>query len=98
VVKIGRTHLEDAVPLTVGQESEAMVMVCIQVIADDNGVAFAGSQGNFQLNAMRPIVISNFVHSARILGDACEKFQNSKSSRITASTASSRSISTWTVR
>ena len=36
-----------------------MVMVCIQVIADDNAVAFAGSQGNFQLNAMRPIVINN---------------------------------------
>jgi fumarate hydratase class II len=46
------------------------VMVCIQVIADDNAVAFAGSQGNVQLNAMRPIVINNFVHSARILGGA----------------------------
>jgi fumarate hydratase class II len=57
-------------------QCEAMVMVCIQVIADDNAVAFAGSQGNFQLNAMRPIVINNFMHSARILGDACEKFQN----------------------
>jgi fumarate hydratase, class II len=148
VVKIGRTHLEDAVPLTVGQEwsgwaaqldsaairveasqhelsrlaaggtavgtglnaphnfgedvaaeiaeltlpanepgssimpgkvnptqCEAMVMVCIQVIGDDSAVAFAGSQGNFQLNAMRPIVINNFLHSARILGDACEKLQ-----------------------
>jgi fumarate hydratase, class II len=56
-------------------QCEAMVMVCIQVIADDTGIAFAGSQGNFELNAMRPILINNFLHSARILGDACEKFQ-----------------------
>ena len=44
-------------------------MVCIQVIGEDNAVAFAGSQGNFELNAMRPIIINNFLHSARILGD-----------------------------
>ena len=56
-------------------QQEAMVMVCIQVIAEDNAVAFAGSQGNFQLNAMRPIIINNFVHCARILGDACEKYR-----------------------
>jgi fumarate hydratase, class II len=56
-------------------QCEAMVMVCIQVIGDDCAVAFAGSQGNFELNAMRPIVINNFLHSARILGDACEKLR-----------------------
>jgi fumarate hydratase, class II len=56
-------------------QCEAMVMVCIQVIGDDTAVAFAGSQGNFELNAMRPIVINNFLHSARILGDASEKLQ-----------------------
>ncbi|WP_199255724.1 class II fumarate hydratase [Mycolicibacterium mengxianglii] len=56
-------------------QCEAMVMVCIQVIADDSGLALAGSQGNFQLNAMRPIIINDFLHSARILGDACEKFR-----------------------
>jgi len=50
-------------------------MVCIQVIGDDNALAFAGSQGNFELNAMRPLVISNFLHSARILGDACENLR-----------------------
>jgi fumarate hydratase class II len=64
-------------------QSEAMVMVCIQVIADDSAVAFAGSQGNFQLNAMRPVLINNFMHSARILA------MHAKSSRITASRASS---------
>ena len=57
-------------------QQEAMVMVCIQVIGEDNAVAFAGSQGNFELNAMRPIVINNFLHSAGILGDACEKLRH----------------------
>jgi fumarate hydratase, class II len=56
-------------------QCEAMVMVCIQVIGEDNAVAFAGSQGNFELNAMRPIIINNFLHSARILGDASEKLR-----------------------
>jgi fumarate hydratase, class II len=56
-------------------QEEAMVMVCIQVIGDDSVVAFAGSQGNFELNAMRPIIINNVLHSARIIGDACEKLR-----------------------
>jgi fumarate hydratase class II len=56
-------------------QCEAMVMICIQVIGSDSAVAFAGSQGNFELNAMRPIVINNFLHSARILADGCEKFR-----------------------
>ncbi len=56
-------------------QCEAIVMIAIQVLGDDTAVAFAGSQGNFELNAMRPIVINNFLHSARILGDGCEKFR-----------------------
>jgi fumarate hydratase class II len=56
-------------------QCEAMVMICIQVIAEDTAVAFAGSQGNFELNTMRPLVINNFLHCARILGDGCEKFR-----------------------
>ena len=56
-------------------QCEAMVMIAIQVLGEDNAVAFAGSQGNFELNAMRPIIINNFLHSARILGDGCEKFR-----------------------
>jgi fumarate hydratase class II len=56
-------------------QEEAMVMVCIQVLGDDNAVAFAGSQGNFELNAMRPIIINNVLHSARILADMCEKLR-----------------------
>lgn len=56
-------------------QCEAMVMVCIQVLAEDSAIAFAGTQGNFELNAMRPVIINNFLHSARILGDACEKLR-----------------------
>ena len=55
-------------------QCEAIVMIAIQVIGDDSAVAFAGSQGNFELNAMRPIIINNFLHSARILGDGAAKF------------------------
>ena len=56
-------------------QEEAMVMICIQVIGEDNAVTIAGSQGNFELNTMRPIIINNVLHSARILGDACEKLR-----------------------
>jgi fumarate hydratase, class II len=55
-------------------QCEAMVMISIQVLGDDCAVAFAGSQGNFELNAMRPIIINDFLHSARILGDGIQKF------------------------
>ena len=56
-------------------QCEAMVMICIQVIGEDTAVAIAGSQGNFELNAMRPIIINNFLHCARILADGCDKFR-----------------------
>ncbi len=56
-------------------QCEAMVMICIQVMGNDSAVAFAGSQGNFELNAMRPVIINNFLHSARILADGCTKFR-----------------------
>ena len=56
-------------------QCEAIVMIAIQVLGDDAAVAFAGSQGNFELNAMRPIIINNFLHSARILGDGCRTFR-----------------------
>jgi fumarate hydratase class II len=56
-------------------QCEAMVMIAIQVIGEDTSIAFAGSQGNFELNAMRPIIINNFLHSATILADGCQKFR-----------------------
>ncbi len=56
-------------------QCEAIVMISIQVMGNDTAVAFAGSQGNFELNAMRPVIISNFLHSARILADGCDRFR-----------------------
>jgi fumarate hydratase, class II len=56
-------------------QCEAMVMVCIQVLSEDSAIAFAGSQGNFELNAMRPVIISNFLHAATILAGACDKLR-----------------------
>jgi fumarate hydratase class II len=56
-------------------QEEATVMVCLQVLGEDSIVAAAGAQGNFELNAMRPIIINNVLHSARILGDMCEKLR-----------------------
>ena len=47
-------------------------MVAIQVIASDVGVAMGGAEGNFELNAMRPIIINNSLHSALILADMCD--------------------------
>jgi fumarate hydratase class II len=56
-------------------QCEAMMMVCIEVIGEDNAVAIAGTQGNLELNTMRPIVIRDFLHCATILGGACEKLR-----------------------
>ena len=50
-------------------------MIAIQVIGEDSASPFAGSQGNFELNAMRPIIINNVLHSTRILADGMEKFR-----------------------
>jgi fumarate hydratase class II len=56
-------------------QEEAMIMVCIQVIGNDNAVAIAGSQGNLELNTMRPIIINNVLQSISIIADACEKLR-----------------------
>ncbi|MFE2067931.1 class II fumarate hydratase [Streptomyces sp. NPDC059467] len=56
-------------------QCEAMVMVCIQVLSEDTAIAFAGTQGNFELNAMRPVIVNNFLHAATILADACTKMR-----------------------
>ncbi|MHB1166576.1 MAG: class II fumarate hydratase [Candidatus Nanopelagicales bacterium] len=52
-------------------QAEAMLMVCLQVIGQDTTVAMAGAEGNFELNAFRPIVISNYLRSASLLADSC---------------------------
>jgi len=57
-------------------QCEAIVMIAIQVIGEDNAVAFAGSQGNFELNAMRPIIINNVLHGITILADGMDRFRS----------------------
>jgi fumarate hydratase, class II len=56
-------------------QAEAMLMVAIQVIASDVAVSMGGAEGNFELNAFRPILISNYLHSALILADMCDHFR-----------------------
>jgi fumarate hydratase class II len=56
-------------------QAEAMLMVAIQVIASDVAVTMGGAEGNFELNAFRPILISNYLHSARIMADMCDHFR-----------------------
>ncbi len=64
-------------------QQEAMLMVCTQVIGEDTAVAFAGAQGNFELNTMRPMAIRNVLHCARILGDACVQFRKHSVEEVT---------------
>ncbi|KTC65324.1 fumarate hydratase (plasmid) [Legionella adelaidensis] len=56
-------------------QSEAMTMVCAQVIGNDATVAIADSQGNFELNVFKPVIIFNVLHSLNILADTCRSFQ-----------------------
>ncbi len=55
-------------------QSEAMTMVCVQVFGNDVAITFAGSQGNFELNVYKPVMIHNLLHSIRLLHDACHGF------------------------
>jgi fumarate hydratase class II len=52
-------------------QCEAMTMVCVQVHGATAVVGFAGSQGNFQLNVYKPVIIYNFLHSVTLISDAC---------------------------
>ncbi len=56
-------------------QSEAMTMVCVQVFGNDVAIGFGGSQGNFELNVFNPVMIYNFLHSCRLLQDACTMFR-----------------------
>jgi len=55
-------------------QSEAMTMVCAQVIGNDVAVSVGGMSGNFELNVFKPLMIFNLLNSIRLLGDACESF------------------------
>jgi fumarate hydratase class II len=56
-------------------QSEAMTMVCCQVIGNDTTVAIAGSQGNFELNVFKPVIARNVLQSIRLLSDVCRTFR-----------------------
>lgn len=55
-------------------QSEAMTMVAVQVMGNDAAIGFAGSQGNFELNVFKPVMIHNLLHSIRLIHDACHGF------------------------
>ena len=55
-------------------QSEAMTMVCAQVMGNDVAVNIGGSNGHFELNVFKPLIIFNYMNSARLLADACESF------------------------
>jgi fumarate hydratase, class II len=55
-------------------QCEAMTMVCVQVLGNDAAIGIAGTQGNFELNVFKPVMIHNFLHSVTILADSCRNF------------------------
>jgi fumarate hydratase, class II len=55
-------------------QSEALTMVCAQVIGLDAAISIGGMSGHFELNVFKPMIIFNFLMSARLLGDACDSF------------------------
>jgi len=55
-------------------QCEALTMVAVQVIANDLAITMAGSQGNFELNVFKPMIIHNFLKSTRLLSDSCNSF------------------------
>ena len=55
-------------------QCEALTMVCVQVMGNDAAIGFAGSQGNFELNVFKPVMIFNLLNSLRLLTDACRSF------------------------
>lgn len=57
-------------------QSEAMTMVCVQVIGNDTTITIAGSQGNFELNVYKPVMAYNLIQSIYLLSDACRSFND----------------------
>ncbi len=56
-------------------QSEAMTMVCVQVLGYDAAIGFAGSQGNFELNVFKPVIAHDLLHGIELLADACRSFR-----------------------
>src|SRR6266566_3123680 len=78
---LGELHLPDNEPgssMMPGKvnptQCEAITMIAVQVHGNNSAMAFAGSQGNFELNVFKPVMIYNFLHSVTLLHDACHSF------------------------
>jgi fumarate hydratase class II len=78
---IGEIHLPENEPgssIMPGKvnptQSEAMTMVCAQVIGNDVAVSVGGSTGHFELNVFKPVIVFNVLNSVRLIADACESF------------------------
>ena len=56
-------------------QSEAMTMVCAQVMGNDVAITFGAASGHFELNVYKTVIIHNFLHSVRLLSDACRSFR-----------------------
>ena len=57
-------------------QCEALTMVCSQVIGNDMAISVSGMQGHYQLNVFKPVMASNLLKSAQLIGDACTSFNN----------------------
>lgn len=57
-------------------QCEALTMICAQVMGNDVAIGVGGSMGHFELNVFKPVMIYNFLHSARLIGDGCISFNN----------------------
>src|SRR5205085_8305901 len=57
-------------------QPEAMTMVCAQVMGNDVAVSIGGATGHLELNVFKPVIITNFLHSARLIADVCISFND----------------------
>ncbi len=57
-------------------QAEALTMVCGRVIGNDTAIAFGGAQGHYELNVFKPLMAATFLESARLIGDACQSFND----------------------
>lgn len=80
---IGEIHIPDNEPgssIMPGKvnptQSEALTMIAAQVLGNDVAINIGGATGHFQLNVFKPLIISNFLHSARLIGEGCVSFND----------------------
>jgi len=80
---IGELHIPDNEPgssIMPGKvnptQCEALTMIAAQVMGNDVAISIGGSNGHFELNVFKPVMIYNFLHSARLIGDGCMSFNN----------------------